>query len=68
MKRLHVHVAVADLERSIRFYSTSNKAWVNDRSGIRWETFFTFGSATGYGEDAIPAGPASGSPRSACCA
>jgi catechol 2,3-dioxygenase-like lactoylglutathione lyase family enzyme len=145
MKRLHVHVAVADLERSIRFYASlfaaepsviepdyakwmledprvnfaissrgrgcgvdhlgvqvesdgelreladrlraagettrdqeaatccyakSNKAWVNDPSGIRWETFFTFGSATTYGEhdDAIPAGPASGSPRSACCA
>jgi catechol 2,3-dioxygenase-like lactoylglutathione lyase family enzyme len=126
MKRLHVHVAVDDLERSIGFYSTlfaaspsfvkpdyakwmlddprvnfaisqrgqtagldhlgiqveadgelrelagrlkdagaqtrdeeavtccyakGNKTWVADPSGIRWETFFTFGEATSYGED-----------------
>ena len=128
MKRLHVHVAVPDLEQSIRFYSTlfgakptkietdyakwmlddprvnfaisaresrepgvdhigiqvdsrseldelstrlktagettfdqeatsccyakSDKSWVNDPSGVRWETFYTFGDATTYGEDA----------------
>ena len=127
MKRLHVHVAVPDLEQSIRFYSTlfnakptkiesdyakwmlddprvnfaisqheshapgvdhvgiqvdsrseldelstrlktagettfdqeatsccyakSDKSWVNDPSGVRWETFYTFGDATTYGED-----------------
>ena len=130
MKRLHVHVAVDDLERSIGFYSTlfaaqpwvrksdyakwmlgdprvnfaisqrgaavgldhlgiqveadcelrelagrlrtagaqmldeeavtccyakGNKSWVNDPSGIRWETFFTYGEATSYGEGEIPA-------------
>jgi catechol 2,3-dioxygenase-like lactoylglutathione lyase family enzyme len=32
-------------------YAQGNKAWVNDPSGIRWETFFTFGEATSYGED-----------------
>ena len=44
-------------------YAQGNKAWVNDPSGIRWETFFTFGDATSYGEDAtaIEATPA------ACC-
>jgi catechol 2,3-dioxygenase-like lactoylglutathione lyase family enzyme len=128
MKRLHVHVAVPDLEQSIRFYSTlfgaqpvkvkpdyakwmledprvnfaisqrgtrapgvdhvgvqvdsraeldelagrlkaagnqtldeeavtccyaqGDKTWVNDPSGVRWETFYTFGDATTYGEDA----------------
>ncbi len=128
MKRLHVHVGVADLEQSIRFYSTlfgaqptkresdyakwmlddprvnfaisnrsdgaaglshlgiqaedqeeldqvaaraknagdsvlietgasccyarSNKAWVEDPTGIRWETFFTFGDITTYGHSA----------------
>lgn len=132
MKRLHVHIAVDDLERSIGFYSTlfgagpsvrktdyakwmlddpkvnlaisqqgaaigidhlgiqvendgelreiasrlkeageqtydeesitccyarGNKAWVEDPSRVRWETFFTFGEATTYGEDmgAMPA-------------
>lgn len=129
MKRLHVHVAVEDLQRSIGFYSTlfaskpsvieddyakwmlddprvnfaisqrgtaegldhlgiqvetddelrelagrlkaagetthhqeavtccyaqGNKSWVNDPSNIRWETFFTFGSATSYGEGDVP--------------
>ena len=126
MKRLHVHVAVPDLEQSIRFYSTlfgaepvkvkpdyakwmledprvnfaisqrgsrspgvdhvgvqvdsraeldelairlkaagnstfdeeavhccyaqGDKTWVNDPSGVRWETFYTFGESTTYGE------------------
>ena len=139
MKRLHVHVAVADLARSISFYSTlfgepptvfkgdyakwmlddprvnfaisdrarsagvdhlgiqvescdereeladrlkaagevtrnqtattccyakGDKAWVNDPSGLRWETFHTFGEAVVFGEDE----PASASAKSACCA
>jgi catechol 2,3-dioxygenase-like lactoylglutathione lyase family enzyme len=35
-------------------YAQGNKAWVNDPSGIKWETFFTFGEATTYGEDHTP--------------
>lgn len=130
MKRLHVHVAVPDLEQSIRFYSTlfnaqpvkvkpdyakwmlddprvnfaiskrggrtsgidhigvqvdsraeldelsgrlkaagestfdeeavqccyaqGDKTWVNDPAGVRWETFYTFGDSTTYGEGATP--------------
>lgn len=139
MKRLHLHVAVDDLEKSIRFYSTlfgaapgvvkgdyakwmlddphvnfaistrggaagldhlgiqvetaeeladlagrlkaagettrdqaaatccyarSDKAWVNDPSGLSWETFFTFGDAPVYGEDGAP----KAEPKAACCA
>jgi catechol 2,3-dioxygenase-like lactoylglutathione lyase family enzyme len=46
-------------------YAKSDKAWVSDPSGISWETFFTFGEATVYGEDSQPeAEPAA----SACCA
>lgn len=128
MKRLHIHVSVADLDRSIRFYSTlfdtrpsvrktdyakwmlddpavnfaistrpgratgvdhlgiqttdtdgldaisarlmaadqttfdqqattccyavSDKTWVEDPDGVRWENFFTFGDAVTYGADA----------------
>jgi len=44
-------------------YAQSNKSWVNDPSGLRWESFFTFGEATTYGED--PQVPAA---NSACCA
>ena len=59
-----------DQEATTCCYAQSNKAWVNDPSGIRWETFFTFGEATNYGEDepaveAIPQG--SRCAKSACC-
>jgi catechol 2,3-dioxygenase-like lactoylglutathione lyase family enzyme len=139
MKRLHLHVAVADLTRSIGFYSTlfgsrptvtksdyakwmlddpkvnfaisargadagldhvgiqveseaelhelagrlkeagettrdqdaasccyarSHKSWISDPNGLRWETFFTFGEATTYGEDDVP----DIGPKAACCA
>ncbi len=40
-----------DQEATTCCYAQSNKAWVNDPNGIRWETFFTFGEATTYGED-----------------
>jgi catechol 2,3-dioxygenase-like lactoylglutathione lyase family enzyme len=32
-------------------YARSDKAWVSDPSGLRWETFHTHGEATVYGED-----------------
>jgi catechol 2,3-dioxygenase-like lactoylglutathione lyase family enzyme len=53
-----------DQEGATCCYAQSNKAWVNDPSGVRWETFFTFGEATSYGEDEPPAEDA---PRSSCC-
>ncbi len=31
-------------------YAQSDKAWVEDPQGIRWETFHTTGNATVYGE------------------
>jgi catechol 2,3-dioxygenase-like lactoylglutathione lyase family enzyme len=31
-------------------YAQSDKSWVSDPAGVRWETFFTFGEATTYGE------------------
>ena len=43
-------------------YAQSDKSWVKDPAGVRWETFFTFGEATVYGEDEAEA-----SPQSACC-
>jgi catechol 2,3-dioxygenase-like lactoylglutathione lyase family enzyme len=61
-----------DQEAATCCYARSNKAWIDDPSGVRWETFFTFGEATVYCEDepARPAAPpasASGA-GSACCA
>lgn len=48
-------------------YARSDKSWVSDPAGVRWETFYTFGEAAQYGEDEAPmaASPAS---AGACCA
>jgi catechol 2,3-dioxygenase-like lactoylglutathione lyase family enzyme len=55
-------------------YARSDKTWVSDPAGLRWETFHTFGEATTYGEDeAAPAEAASAccgaapAPAAACC-
>lgn len=46
-------------------YAKSDKSWVSDPAGLRWETFFTHGEATTYGESqALAALEAS---TSACC-
>ena len=45
-------------------YARSDKAWVNDPTGLRWETFHTLGEAVQYGEDLPVQAPAAG----ACCA
>jgi catechol 2,3-dioxygenase-like lactoylglutathione lyase family enzyme len=46
-------------------YAQSDKSWVRDPAGVRWETFFTFGEATTYGED--PAAEAVAAAPAACC-
>jgi catechol 2,3-dioxygenase-like lactoylglutathione lyase family enzyme len=53
-----------DQEATTCCYARSDKAWVNDPSGLRWETFHTFGDATVYGEDE----PGAEKPAAACCA
>jgi catechol 2,3-dioxygenase-like lactoylglutathione lyase family enzyme len=56
-----------DQEATTCCYAKSDKAWVTDPNGVRWESFHTFGEATTYGEEepdetrAIPAA------SSACC-
>ena len=60
--------ATRDQEAATCCYAKSDKAWVNDPSGVRWETFYTFGEATSYGEDLRPAHAAAPAPaRAACC-
>jgi hypothetical protein len=64
-----------DQEATTCCYAESDKSWVNDPAGVRWETFFTFGESTSYGEDeALPTppasaccGPAAKPPAQACC-
>lgn len=58
--------ATFDQEATTCCYATSDKSWVIDPAGVRWETFFTHGDATSYGEDVIPDNE--GATASACCA
>lgn len=48
-------------------YARSDKAWSKDPSGISWETFYTFGDATEYGED-LDEAPGLSAGKAACCA
>ena len=43
-----------DQEAATCCYAKSNKSWVSDPAGLKWETFFSFGEATAYGEDDVP--------------
>jgi catechol 2,3-dioxygenase-like lactoylglutathione lyase family enzyme len=63
-----------DQEATTCCYAQSDKSWVNDPAGVRWETFFTFGEATAYGEDPAEATTAvsgccgaAAKPAPACC-
>ena len=56
--------ATFDQEATTCCYARSDKSWVTDPAGVRWETFFTHGEATAYGEDEIlPAATR----KSVCC-
>ena len=55
-----------DQEGATCCYARSDKAWVDDPNGLRWETFFTFGEATSYGEDQPGTGLAEH--KASCCA
>ena len=58
-----------DQEATTCCYAKSDKSWVSDPSGLRWETFHTFGEATRYGEDEATA-ERTAAPRAdipACC-
>lgn len=65
-----------DQEATTCCYAQSDKSWVHDPAGVRWETFYTFGEATSYGEDevlpeasaAACCGPTTApAPKQACC-
>ena len=46
-------------------YARSDKAWVVDPQGVSWETFFSFGQETVYGEGNVQA--VNGEPAGVCC-
>ncbi|MBC9034036.1 VOC family protein [Sphingomonas sp. JC676] len=53
-----------DQEATTCCYAKSDKSWVTDTAGVRWETFYTMGDATTYGEDEEIQAVA---PKAACC-
>jgi len=58
-----------DQEATTCCYARSDKSWVTDPSGVRWETFHTLGEATTYGEDEVVpvAVAAAGVAKASCC-
>lgn len=61
-----------DQEATECCYAVSDKTWVSDPSGLRWETFHSLGEATTYGEsaprpDRAQACCAPALAKSACC-
>jgi len=57
-----------DEQATICCYAQSDKSWVADPAGVRWETFYTFGEATTYGtSEALAALESSAQPATACC-
>jgi catechol 2,3-dioxygenase-like lactoylglutathione lyase family enzyme len=55
-----------DQEATACCYARSDKSWVTDPAGVRWETFFTFGEAVTYGEEP-EAAQADAAAGPACC-
>jgi catechol 2,3-dioxygenase-like lactoylglutathione lyase family enzyme len=55
---------ILEQEQTTCCYAKADKAWVYDPQGIAWESFYTTGTATTYGEDADLIAPS----KSACCA
>jgi catechol 2,3-dioxygenase-like lactoylglutathione lyase family enzyme len=48
-------------------YAHSEKAWIEDPQGVRWETFLTMGESTLYGTDEIRP-KAQKAAKASCCA
>lgn len=55
---------VLEQEQTTCCYAKADKTWVHDPQGIAWESFYTTGAATTYGEDAN----LETKMNSACCA
>src|ERR1700747_3737697 len=47
-------------------YAKSEKSWIEDPAGISWETFFTTGDSTAYGDDSADHTPRIAHEKSCC--
>ena len=48
-------------------YAKSEKSWISDPDGVVWETFYTDGEATTYGDSPALETLAASLPEAACC-
>ena len=48
-------------------YAKSDKQWIADPQGVPWETFFTYGEATVYGEGSLAQAAEEVEERAVCC-
>jgi catechol 2,3-dioxygenase-like lactoylglutathione lyase family enzyme len=55
-------------ENAVCCYAKGNKGWIDDPSGLSWETFHTFGESTTYGTDIAPRADRSADASGSCCA
>jgi catechol 2,3-dioxygenase-like lactoylglutathione lyase family enzyme len=56
-----------DEEATTCCYARSDKSWVTDPAGVRWETFYTFGEAVTYGEHPAEPTMTALAETGACC-
>ena len=64
LEEVHARLKRADApileeEATACCYAVSQKSWIEDPQGVKWETFLTTGSSTTYGTDPAPV--------SSCC-
>jgi catechol 2,3-dioxygenase-like lactoylglutathione lyase family enzyme len=60
---------VLEQENAACCYARSNKTWVTDPSGLRWEMFHTFEQTAAFGSDGAPATAGNGGGAAQpCCA
>jgi catechol 2,3-dioxygenase-like lactoylglutathione lyase family enzyme len=59
---------VVEEGQTVCCYAHSEKSWVEDPQGIKWETFLTSGESTVYGSDQIVPKQVNDTKAAACCA
>src|SRR6478672_9435601 len=57
---------IIEAKATICCYAKSDKQWIADPQGVPWETFFTYGDATVYGEGSL-AKLLEANERAVCC-
>lgn len=67
-QRLHAAgIATRPQQAANCCYAVSDKQWTEDPSGVKWETFYTHGEITHYGEDKVPEEISAAAAPGSCC-